>query len=125
MKKLVLCLVVLCSLQACTKGNTVGCAIEGTLTTAVGSAVTKELQCVDGAAVTADIQAQVAKLGLCKQAATVATLSVGSTLCEGLTSSLIAGAATAGIPANWGCQATNAKDLLSAAAKAGCAKVFP
>lgn len=91
--------------------ETVGCAAQNTVKTAVATVVAQELTCKNTAAIEADIEAQLAKTKICKQeeintgvsAAAIDSKSiVGDLICTPVVDGLLAQVANT-IPATWEC----------------------
>lgn len=125
-------------LTSCTNNSNpvvaVGCTIEAAVVNTVAVSIASELQCTNQAAIVASMQAAATKAGICpspaaqaigKPKSKIPLKSVGSTICQDVADTAVAGLVGGIIPAAWGCSGTTATASLTTLINSACAKAFP
>lgn len=95
--------------------NTPGCLVQDKVVQVSSTFVANSLQCSHQDAISADLTKFVSNFGLCKAAqGTMQSVPQGqlaNTLCPVVASAVVGYVVANGIPATWGCTATNASTL--------------
>lgn len=103
--KLIFALIVPLLLSNCSSLKP-GCLIQDKLSAVATDVIVSKLQCANSFAVKIDMDALVKGMGLCK------TGQIADLVCPSLVESVVNKLASAAIPQEWGCTATDAKALV-------------
>lgn len=117
-------------LVACTKDapkpdpiKEIGCAVGKGIALGVSNEIATQLQCSKPEAIQASLVLGLQKLKVCSESKNIGVMSVGSNICENLSSVVISSLVGGVIPSEWGCAATDAQAKLAEVVKKSCAKL--